>query len=368
MTQEPPVLVSVLDGVGRLTLNRPRALNALNGEMVALLTEALTNWQSDSEVSVVVLDGAGERGLCAGGDIRDLFESVSAGHPEQAREFFRAEYRLNALIAGYRKPIVAIMDGVTMGGGIGLAGHASIRIVTERSQLAMPETRIGFSPDVGGTWLLARAPGELGTYLALNSASMGAADAIDTGFADFYLPSELLPHLYQALAERADPGSPAEIVMLFDETPPVPGTVDDAPDAAAPTPAELLPSITARRPWIDACYSAETVPEIISRLRARPEAEAHTAADELEALSPTGLTVTLASLRAAAELPSLREVLEQEYRVCAWLIAQPDLVEGIRAQVIDKDRQPAWNPATLAELPADTAARALGHQPAEVLW
>lgn len=372
MTQEPPVLVSVLDGVGRLTLNRPRALNALNGEMVALLSDALLAWQHDSEVSVVVLDGAGERGLCAGGDIRDLFESVSAGHPEQAREFFRAEYRLNALIAGYRKPIVAIMDGVTMGGGIGLAGHASIRIVTERSQLAMPETRIGFSPDVGGTWLLARAPGELGTYLALNSASMGAADAIDAGFADFYLPSELLPHLYQALAERADPGSPAEIVMLFDETPPT-GSLPAAdggaaPDAAALTPAESLPSLAARRAWIDACYSADTVAAIIGRLRERSEAEARAAADELETLSPLGLTVTLAALRSTATLLSLREALEQEYRVCAWLIEQPDLAEGIRAQVIDKDRQPRWNPSTLAELPTDTASRALAHQPGEVLW
>lgn len=369
MTTEPSVLVSVFDGVGRLTLNRPSALNALNAEMIDLISEALLTWQNHSEVSVVVLDGAGERGFCAGGDIRELFHNVSAGDAQQARAFFRAEYRLNALIADYRKPIVAIMDGVTMGGGIGLGGHASIRIVTERSQLAMPETRIGFAPDVGGTWLLARAPGQLGTYLALNAASMGAADAIDTGFADFYLPSELLPHLYQALAERADPGSPAEIVMLFDETPPAAGSVPhDAPDAAALTPAESLPSLTARRPWIDACYSANTVPEIIERLRARPEADAQAAATELELLSPTGLSVTLASLRAAAQLPSLREALEQEYRVCAWLIEQPDLAEGIRAQVIDKDRQPRWNPATLAELPADAALRALAHEPAERLW
>ncbi|RZU66874.1 enoyl-CoA hydratase [Microterricola gilva] len=354
MSEEPQVLVSVADGVGRLTLNRPRALNALNAAMIAVLSETLLAWQHDSEVSVVLLDGAGERGLCAGGDIRELYAHTIAGTHDLSRGFFRAEYRLNALIAEYPKPFVAIMDGVTMGGGIGLAGHAGIRVVTERSQLAMPETRIGFCPDVGGTWLLARAPGELGTYLALNSASMDAADAIDAGFADFYVESATLPHLLQALAERADPGSPAEIVMLFDETP------ERAEDAAAP--------LTARRAWIDACYSADTVAGIIERLRARPEAEAHTAAEELEALSPLGLTVTLASVRAAATAPGLRAVLEQEYGVCAWMIEQPDLAEGIRAQVIDKDRRPRWNPQTLAELPAGIADRALAHRAPEPLW
>ncbi|MFF3601795.1 enoyl-CoA hydratase/isomerase family protein, partial [Kitasatospora indigofera] len=288
------------------------------------------------------------------GDIRELYEHTIAGRHELSRGFFRAEYRLNALIAEYPKPFVAIMDGVTMGGGIGLAGHAGIRVVTERSRLAMPETRIGFCPDVGGTWLLARAPGELGTYLALNSASMDATDAIDAGFADFYVESATLPHLLQALAERADPGSPAEIVMLFDETP------ERSADAAAP--------LTAHRPWIDACYSADTVPAIIERLRARPEAAAHTAADELEALSPLGLTVTLASVRAAATAPGLRAALEQEYAVCAWMIERPDLAEGIRAQVIDKDRRPRWNPATLAEVPAGIAESALSHRPPEPLW
>ncbi|SDR75507.1 enoyl-CoA hydratase/isomerase family protein [Microterricola viridarii] len=357
MSEEPQVLVRVADGVGRLTLNRPRVLNALNAAMVETLTTTLTAWATDSEVSVVVLDGAGERGFCAGGDIRELAEHSRAGQHEHARAFFRAEYALNALIAEYPKPVVALMDGITMGGGIGLAGHASIRIVTERSHLAMPETRIGFCPDVGGTWLLSRAPGELGTYLALNSASMAAADAVDSGFADFYLPSALLPHLLQALAERADPGSPAEIVMLFDETP-EPLTADT----------ETVQSLRARREWIDACYSADSVPGILGCLRARPEAAAHRAADELEQLSPTALSVTLAALRAARRLPSLRAALEQEYRVGAWLLEQPDFAEGVRAQLIDKDRRPRWQPATLAALPADAAASALAHRPAEPLW
>ena len=246
------ISASVADGLGHVTLDRPQALNALSYEMIRELTDVFELWRDDSEVGVVVLDGAGERGFSAGGDIRELYEYATNGNAGEAREFFRAEYRLDAMIARYPKPVVAIMDGITMGGGIGLAGHAAIRVVTERSRVAMPETRIGFTPDVGGSWLLARAPGELGVHLALNSRTMDAADALHAGFADSFVPSERLPHLLQALAERADPGSPAEIVMLFDETP--------GPSALA-----------LARDWVDACYSAPTVAEIITRLRAFAE-------------------------------------------------------------------------------------------------
>ena len=365
--------MSVNDGVGRLTLNRPRALNALSFEMIQLLSATLTTWATDSEVALVVLDGAGDRGLCAGGDVRALYENAVAArelHAERAhgnspsgardpnadsRRFFFDEYHLNALIAEYRKPVVAIMDGITMGGGIGVAGHASIRVVTERSRLAMPETRIGFCPDVGGTWLLSRAPGELGTYLGLNAATINGSDAIAIGLADYYVHSDRLPHLIQALAERADPGSAAEVVLLFDETPP-------------------LSELAGERGWIDACYAGNHVHNIIGNLRTHallhPDtpaaASAHAAADELEQLSPTGLTVTLASLRSARSLPSLRAVLAQEYRVSSWFIEQPDLAEGIRAQVVDKDRQPRWNPSDLARVP-DAFARDALNYPAE-LW
>ena len=246
------ISATVADGVGHVTLDRPQALNALSFEMIHGAHGVFDAWRDDSEVGVIVLDGAGERGFCAGGDIRELYGyATNDGHAE-AHEFFRTEYRLDAAIARYPKPVVAIMDGITMGGGIGLAGHASIRIVTERSRVAMPETRIGFTPDVGGSWLLANAPGELGVHLALNARTMDAADALHAGFADAFVPSERIPHLLQALAERADPGSPAEIVMLFDETP--------GPSALALS-----------RDWVDACYSASTVGEIISRLRAFAE-------------------------------------------------------------------------------------------------
>jgi enoyl-CoA hydratase len=343
-SEGPQVIARIADGVGRLTLNRPRAINALSHEMIGLLTGHLARWVHDSEVALVVFDGAGDRGLCAGGDIRELWENDRAGRNADSHTFFREEYRLNALIARYPKPIVAMMDGVTMGGGIGLAGHAAIRIVTERSRLAMPETRIGFAPDVGGTWLLAHAPGRLGEYLGLNSATMSPSDAIECGFADAFVPSERIPHLLQALAERADPGTPSEIVLLFDETPP---------------PSELLGA----RSWIDECYSAASVDQIRQRLLARPEPAARQAAAELDTLSPTALTVTLAAIRRARGLARLEEALELEYRATTWLIEQDDLREGIRAQVIDKDRAPQWGP----EVP-DAAEAALSHDPGDSVF
>lgn len=347
---EPTVLARADRGVGHLTLNRPRAINALDLDMIVQLSAALDAWQHDPDIDVVLLDGAGDRGLCAGGDVRGLREQIIEGRGDDVGVFFRAEYALNARIAEYPKPIVAIADGVTMGGGIGLAGHAAVRIVTERSRLAMPETRIGFTPDVGGSWLLARAPGRTGEYLALTGGTMDASDAIYAGFADAFVPSDRLTDLCDALLTRADPATPAELVLLFDET---------------PEPSRLA----AARPWIDDAFAAGTVTEIIERLRARPEPEASATADELDALSPTALTVTLAAVRAARELPSLRAALAQEYGLVLWFAAtQADLVEGIRAQLVDKDRDPHWNPTTLEAVAPGLATAALASVPAEPLW
>ncbi|MDY0908336.1 enoyl-CoA hydratase/isomerase family protein [Microbacterium sp. CFBP9034] len=347
---EPTVLVRASGGLGRLTLNRPRAINALDLGMIHQLHAALDAWEHDTEVDVVLIDGAGERGLCAGGDVRGLAERVMSGRADDSAQFFRDEYALNARIAEYPKTIVALADGITMGGGIGVAGHAAIRIVTERSQLAMPETRIGFTPDVGGTWLLAHAPGRLGEYLGLTGAVMDGSDAIYAGFADHFVPSENLDGLRDALETRADPSSPTELVLLFDETPP---------------PSKLIRA----REWIDDAFAADTVSEVIGRLRARPEAEASATADLLGELSPTGLAVTLASVRRSRDLPGLRDALDQEYGLVMWFAtSQPDLAEGIRAQVIDKDRSPRWQPATLAELSPDAAASALAFRHDVPLW
>jgi len=344
------VLVRTDGSLGRLTLDRPRAINALNHDMIGRLAAALDEWQDRADVDVVLLDGAGERGLCAGGDVRGLYDQIVGGDPEGTRTFFLAEYALNARIDEYPKPIVAYADGITMGGGIGLAGHAAVRIVTERSKLAMPETRIGFTPDVGGTWLLAHAPGRIGEYLGLTGATMDAADAIYAGFADHLVPSERLDDLRHALVTRADPQTPAELALLFDETP-------------APS------RLSAAREWIDDTFAAGTVPEIVARLRVRPEPEASATADILEELSPTGLAVTLGAVRSARGLPDLRAALAQEYGLVMWFATtQHDLVEGIRAQLVDKDRSPRWRPASLAELPEDIAAEALAYVPAVPLW
>ena len=349
-TAEPTVLVRAERGVGHLTLNRPRSINALDLGMIGQLTDALDAWQHNADVDVVLLDGAGDRGLCAGGDVRGLREQIVGGNAGDVAVFFRAEYSLNARIAEYPKPVVAIADGVTMGGGIGLAGHAAVRVVTERSRLAMPETRIGLTPDVGGSWLLAHAPGRTGEYLGLTGAVMDAADAIYAGFADALVASDRLGDLHDALLSRADPATPAELVLLFDETPP---------------PAALA----AARPWIDDAFAADTVAEIVARLRARPEPEAAAAADVLGELSPTSLAVTLAAVRSARALPDLRAALAQEYGLVLWTATtQPDLVEGIRAQLVDKDRRPAWSPASITEVEDDLGDRALAWTPSAPLW
>ncbi|MCX6502563.1 MAG: enoyl-CoA hydratase/isomerase family protein [Microbacterium sp.] len=356
--------------VGRLTLDRPRALNALDIHMVRRLQQTLDTWRSDPDIDVVVLDGAGDRAFCAGGDVRALREQILAGGAADAAVFFRDEYALNATIAEYPVPIVALADGITMGGGIGLAGHAAVRIVTERSRLAMPETRIGFTPDVGGTWLLGRAPGRLGEYLALTGDSMDAADAVYAGFADHLIPAERLGDLREALASRADPphvlsadrscdprslgvrgpNNPAEIVLLFDET---------------PGPSRLQ----AARTWIDDAFAADTVPGILARLDAREEPDAAAAAATLRALSPTALTVNLEAVRRARALPGLRAALEQEYALVDWFAhTQPDLLEGIRAQLVDKDRSPRWQPAALDDVGADVVDAAFAHVPTAPLW
>ncbi|MFE2379576.1 enoyl-CoA hydratase/isomerase family protein [Streptomyces sp. NPDC059398] len=310
--------------IGLLTLDRPKALNALNRAMVNRIDKALTAWEQDPAVESVVLTGAGERGLCAGGDIRMIYEDVRTGG-SGADAFWRDEYRLNARIARYSKPYVALMDGIVMGGGVGVSGHGSVRIVTERSRIAMPETAIGFVPDVGGTHLLGRAPGELGTHLALTGAAVGAGDALLCGLADHFVPAEQLPGLLAALARE-----PVADVLR-------------AHAAGAPG-AELA----GQREWIDHCYAARTAEEIIARLLGTGVPAAKETAETLLSRSPTALKVTLAAVRRARELGTLERVLEQEYRVSRSALAWPDFMEGIRAQVIDKDREPRWSPAELA--------------------
>ncbi|WP_221356374.1 enoyl-CoA hydratase/isomerase family protein [Streptomyces beigongshangae] len=324
---EAPVLLHTTGRAAHITLNRPKAINALNHTMVRRIDEALTAWEHDPAVETVVLTGAGERGLCAGGDIRVVHDDARDGGGAASAAFWRDEYHLNARIARYPKPYVAVMDGIVMGGGVGLSAHGGVRVVTERSRIAMPETGIGFVPDVGGTHLLALAPGELGTCLALTGAQIGAGDALLCGLADHCVPSASLPRFVADLADL-----------------PVREALDRH---TQPTPAGEL---AGRREWIDPCFAADSVEEIVRRLFAHGDPAAKETAETLLAKSPTALKVTLAAVRRARRLGSLERVLEQEYRVSCRALATPDLVEGIRAQVVDKDRSPRWSPATLAEV------------------
>ncbi|MBJ7479795.1 enoyl-CoA hydratase/isomerase family protein [Rhodococcus erythropolis] len=330
MSDELEVLIEKRDGLGLITLNRPKAINALNHSMVKAMAKALEEWKSDDDVKAVVLTGAGERGLCAGGDIVSIYHDAKDGKTGSL-DFWREEYILNSEIANYPKPYVAIMDGIVMGGGVGVSAHGDIRIVTERSMIGMPETGIGFIPDVGGTYLLSRAPGELGTHIALTTARLSAGDAIAAGFADHFIPSENIETFIAALASS----SVADAVAQYAEPAPV---------------SELL----AQQSWIDAAYSADDVSTIVERLRASGIPEAEKAAEQILGKSPIALSVTLRSLRHAKEAAGLEEVLNEEFRVSTAALASHDLVEGIRAQVVEKDRNPKWSPATLDEVTAES--------------
>ena len=330
---DAPVIVSREGSLGRLHLNRPKALNSLTLEMVRLIDAALNGFEADDRVTSVLITGEGDRGLCAGGDIVALYGSISAGDG-QAIRFWAEEYRLNARIAAFAKPYVAFMDGITMGGGIGVSVHGSHRIVTERTRLAMPETGIGFFPDVGVTWILGHhAPGEVGTYIGLTGASLGAGDAIYAGFADSCMPAARLGALIAALA-ALPAGCDADAVTGV-----IQGLSNPAPAA----------TLAENRSLIDATFSATTVEGVIAALAAEGGTFAQGLLTALALKSPTGLKVALTLLRAARKAGSLRDCLALEYAAARIVVDGPDFREGVRAAVIDKDRNPKWVPATLAE-------------------
>lgn len=316
---ETDVLARVEGSLGHLTLNRPRHLNALNPTMIADLHSALRRWQDDPLVTAVLLDGAGDRGLCAGGDVKMIYEGIR-GNSDTPLDFWVQEYEMNAAIASYPKPFVALMDGLVFGGGIGVSVHAGIRIVTERSQLAMPETAIGLAPDVGSLYWYSRIPGGLGTYAVLTGARLNAGDAIPAGLADFAWPAAEL----DTLTRRMRSGW-------------VPSAADGVP-APAPT---ITPTDHA---WIAAAFTLDTIEEIAAVLADRAEPAAAATLATLRTMSPTAVKVTLAATRRAATLHTIPEVLAQDLRVSSAFTRHPDLPEGIRAMLIDRDRQPMWRP------------------------
>jgi enoyl-CoA hydratase len=322
------ILSRVENGVGFVTLNRPKAINSLNQGMIDGLSAVLTAWENDAAVDAVVLSGAGERGLCAGGDVVAIYHSARTDGVE-ARRFWHDEYLVNALIGRFPKPYVSLMDGIVMGGGVGVGAHANIRVVTDTSKVAMPEVGIGFIPDVGGAYLLARAPGSLGLHAALTGAPFSGADAIALGFADHYVPHDELDAFSQAIV--AD-GVERAIATHAIEAPPS--------------------SLAAQRDWIDDCYAGDTIVDIVAALRGHDAGPANDAANLIATRSPIALSVTLAAVRRAAKLDTLEDVLAQDYRVSSASLRSHDLVEGIRAQLVDKDRNPKWSPASLAKVTA----------------
>lgn len=307
MRDTDEIVFEMVDAVGRVTLNRPKALNALTPGMCADLAEQLSAWASDPGVERVEIRGAGERAFCSGADVRAIRTLVAEGGDWLS--FFEVEYALNAQIASYPKPYVAFMSGIDMGGGLGLSAHGSRRIVDASSRLAMPETIIGFTPDVGIAWPLAHARGELGTHVALTGEAFGPGDALALGLADEF---------------------------VGDDTP-------DAPFASAS--------------WIAECYVGDDASEIVGRLAQHSHPDARAAAETIRKRCPLSVAVTLEALRRAASMKSVEEVLAQDLALVKSLIPRPDFAEGVRAQLVDKDFSPRWQHDRIEDV---TRAEVLG--------
>ena len=297
---------------GRITFTRPQTLNALSHDMALAIHAALDGWRDDPAVALVIIDAEGDRAFCAGGDIAAVYHGGKAGDHGIGQRFFADEYRMNAAIRDYPKPIAAFMQGFVMGGGVGVGGHAGHRVVGDTTQIAMPESGIGLIPDVGGTWLLAHAPGRIGEYLGLTGARMGAGDAIHAGFADLYLPESEWEGAKDRLAETGD------ISGLKGQTPP------PAPLAASDLSA----------------FGARSVADIRAALEKAGDAASLKA---IARNSPLYMAATLAMVRAARGDRRMQESLSREYRFTHRATAEGDFIEGVRAQIIDKDRTPNWS-------------------------
>ncbi len=312
--------------VGRIRLNRPKALHALNHEMCDAMLAALEVWREDPAVHAIAIDHAEGRGFCAGGDIRMIAES-SAADGADARAFFATEYRLNHRLFTYAKPTIAFMDGVTMGGGVGISQPCKMRVATENTRFAMPETAIGLFPDVGGGWYLSRLPGRIGQYLALTGARLDGSEMLALGLATHLLPADTLEAAKQAIA--ADPQA-ADTILSDHATPP-----GDAP-------------ILAQREAIDRLFASDDYEEILAALEADGSDWAQAQLATLRQRSPLSCKVSLKLLLDGATMPTFEDEMRQEYAVVTRIVQRPDIVEGVRAVIVDKDHAPKWDPATPA--------------------
>ncbi len=341
---ESEVLTRIDGSVGRITLNRPKALHALNLAMCEAMTEALLAWREDPAVQSVLIDHAGERGFCAGGDIRMIAES-GAGDGSQARAFFKTEYRLNHLMFEYPQPITAIVDGIVMGGGVGISEPARVRIATERTTYAMPETGIGLFPDVGGGWFLARLPGQTGVWLALTGARLKAADTVALGIHTHFVPSESLSALTADLVAGVEP---AEAASRHGSATPGASTIN--------------------REAIDSLFAFDTVEEIFAALEADGSDWALAQLATLNTKSPTSLKVSLRQIRTGAGLASFADNMAMEYRLGGRIVGSHDFQEGVRAVVVDKDNAPKWSPASLDEVSDAHLDSLFANLPADQEW
>lgn len=332
---EAETLVERHGVLGRIRLNRPKALNSLTLKMVRDIEAALDDFEQDSTVAAVLVTGEGERGLCAGGDILAIYDGGKTGS-DAPTTFWREEYTLNARIGHYPKPYVVVMDGIVMGGGVGISVYGSQRIVTERTRFAMPETGIGFFPDVGASWFLTRRPSELGTYVGLTGEPLGAADAILLGLADVFVRSERLPTLTEALASLPPTSSREAIsttIAGFSEAPPA-GVLEPQQEP------------------INRLFAFDTIEDTLEALRRDGSPFAEKILSVLSAKSPLSLNVTLRLLRLGQKTDRLEDCLEREFTATAAVLRSHDFYEGVRAAVIDKDRNPQWRPARLADVTA----------------
>ena len=348
------VLIGVDGAVGRIRLNRPRALHALNEGMCQAIVDALDAWRTDPAVAAVAIDHAPapdgdpklSRGFCAGGDIRMIADS-GAGDGAAARAFFRTEYRMNHRLFTYAKPTVAFMDGVTMGGGVGIAAPCTFRVATERTRLAMPETGIGLFPDVGGGWYLSRLPGRIGQFVALTGYRLDGAECLALGLATHYLPAERAEEAKRRIAER-----PEAIDAILTE-------LGEAPGEAA---------IVGRRDAIDRLFAADRLEQVVAAIEADDGEWAREQRAILGTKSPQACKVSLKLLLDAATMPTFEDEMRQEYAVATRVVQRHDFAEGVRAVIVDKDGAPRWNPATPEEVSAHLIDQIFAPLPDAEAW
>lgn len=333
---EPEVLLEKVGRTGVITMNRPKVLNALNLTMIRQIYPQLKEWESDNETDIVIIKGAGDKAFCAGGDIRAVTEAGKVGE-SLAQDFFREEYILNNAIGSYRKPYIALIDGITMGGGVGLSVHGRFRVATEKTLFAMPETAIGLFPDVGGGYFLPRLQGKLGLFLALTGFRLKGRDVQKAGVATHFVESKKIPDLQKELVDLKSP-SAEDVSRVLDSY-------------------QSQSSLDAEKPFIlkkhlsdiDRLFSASSVEGIVKNLKTDGSEFAKKQTETLSKMSPTSLKITLKQLQAGAAL-SLQDVLVMEYRLSQACMRGCDFYEGVRAVLVDKDQNPKWNPPTLEEV------------------